>query len=275
MQAAISAHPDLIDTFSNQPQTFVPQVKAARDAGIMVADSHSYSTTEGLSNQASLGSLALPESLTKLGVLFPNAPYYLAGQLEADAAIVDTNGAANVLVITVREASIAAPMEAGILDEFARYAPQSKVKIVNVPTPTWTTGMQTVVQAAVAADPELNYIIALVDAMTPGIIAALEATQSTDRIHIATFNGTPAFIDEVRQGKIQIDIGENLDLVGYALLDYLMRAVAGLPLPDDPKIPVRVFDASNVGEAGNPAVASQGYGDAYKAAYTSLWMLDK
>jgi ribose transport system substrate-binding protein len=37
--------------------------------------------------------------------------------------------------------------------------------------------------------------------------------------------------------------------------------------------PIRVIDASNVAETGNPPQFDQGFGDEYPAAYQRLWGL--
>jgi ribose transport system substrate-binding protein len=275
MQAATAAAPDLIDTFANDPQTFVPQVKAAREAGIQVVDSHAYSSAAGLRFPESEKYLETPASLNELGVLYARSPYYLAGQLEADAAIAGTKGNTDALFVTAKESSWAEAMEAGVRDEFALYCPDCKLKVVNVPTPQWTTGMQTTIQGEVVANPNLNYIMAAVDFMTPGIVAALEATGRQDQVKISTFNGTPAFIDQVREGKLDVDIGESLDWAGHTVLDQNMRAIAGLPAPDDTHAAVRVFDASNAAEAGVPAESNKGFGEAYKPGFDALWMMDQ
>ena len=39
-----------------------------------------------------------------------------------------------------------------------------------------------------------------------------------------------------------MDIGENLDWIGHAIIDAEMRSVCGLPLVSDPKIPFYIFD---------------------------------
>ena len=77
----------------------------------------------------------------------------------------------------------------------------------------------------------------------------------------------------VQQGQVEMDIGENLDWIGHAIIDAEMRLICGLPPVKDPKIPFYIFDKSNAHRAGNPPELSKGYGDAYIDGYLKLWRL--
>ena len=86
---------------------------------------------------------------------------------------------------------------------------------------------------------------------------------------IDAFNGTPFVLGLVQEGKVEMDIGENLDWIGHAIIDAEMRIVCGLPQVPDPKIPFYIFDKNNAEDAGKPPQLSQGYGDAYMDGYAS------
>jgi ribose transport system substrate-binding protein len=95
-----------------------------------------------------------------------------------------------------------------------------------------------------------------------------------DEIKIATFNGTPFALGYIQDGTpVKMDVGENNAQVGYAALDQAMRIFAGVgPIESgDTKIPLRIFDASNVDETGTPPVLGQGYGNDFVAGYEKLW----
>jgi len=82
-------------------------------------------------------------------------------------------------------------------------------------------------------------------------------------------------LDLIREGVVEMDIGENLDWIAHAMLDAEMRLLCGLEPIVDSKVPLRVFTADNIAEVGNPAEASKGYGDAYVEGYRNLWMLNE
>jgi ribose transport system substrate-binding protein len=70
-----------------------------------------------------------------------------------------------------------------------------------------------------------------------------------------------------------MDIGENLDWIAHAMLDAEMRLLCGKETIRDSKVPLRIFDAGNVAETGEPADAAKGYGDAYVEGYRKLWQI--
>ena len=80
-------------------------------------------------------------------------------------------------------------------------------------------------------------------------------------------------MDLIRDGGVEMDIGENLDWIAHAMLDAEMRLLCGLDPITDSKVPLRVFSSANIAEVGNPAEASKGYGEAYIDGYRKLWMM--
>ena len=132
---------------------------------------------------------------------------------------------------------------------------------------------QTNVQAALTGDPSINYVIPIYDVLTQWVVPAVTLTGKTDKVKIASFNGTPFAIGLVQEGKVELDIGENLDWIGHAVVDAEMRMICGLPMVKDPKIPILIFDKSNADTAGKPPQVNTGYGDAYIDGYARLWKL--
>ena len=129
--------------------------------------------------------------------------------------------------------------------------------------PDWATRITPTVQAALLADPKVNFIIIMYDSMAQFVVPAITITKSTDRVQTDGFNGTPFVLGMIQEGKVNMDVGENLDWVGHAIIDAEMRIVCGLPQVLDPKIPFCIFDKSNAADAGAPPEANKGYGDEY------------
>jgi len=95
----------------------------------------------------------------------------------------------------------------------------------------------------------------------------------SDQVKVATFNGTPFALKMIQDGKIEMDVGENLDWIAHGIIDSEMRMLCGLPEVSDAKIPLLIFDENNADTAGNPPEVSTGYGDAYIDGYRKLWKL--
>lgn len=248
----------LIDLLAGtDPRALEPQIKAAKDAGTMVTASH----VTGFE-------MPVPGNVTAAIPI----NYKEAGKLLAEWSIAKTGGKVNALVLVTNEVLSTQSMVAGLKEAFAT-CPHCKYKIVDVSIADWATKIQPSVQSAVIADPTINYVIPIYDSMAQFIVPALQITGAASRVKVATFNGTPFVIDMVRNGQVEMDVGENLDWIAYGLLDAQMRLVCGLPPVHDPKIPFMIFDKHNAATAGNPAKASKGYGDAYLAGFKALWKL--
>ena len=255
---AINNKFNLIDLMAGaDPRFLVPQVKAAEGAGLKVVAAH-------------LTGYEQPIPAGVSGVV--PIDYKRAGALLADWAIAKTDGKANAVVIGINDVLSTQSMVNGIKEEFAQCA-SCKMSYINVTLPEMATKTQTNVQAALTADASVNFVIPIYDVLSQWVVPAVTITGKSDSVKIATFNGTPFAIGLVQQGKVDVDIGENLDWIGHAVVDSEMRMICGLPAVKDPRIPLLIFDKSNADTAGKPPAVNTGYGDAYVGEYAKLWKL--
>lgn len=259
MNAAISQKASAIVLLAgNDPAGLQPQIKAAKAKGIPTIVAHLYDERQ-------------PSAPNVGGVV--NIPYNLAGRLIADQAIVDTKGKANALVVTVNQVKSTVPMVAGIRAEFGKYCKGCKLSYTDVTIADFATKIQPNVQAALTRDPGINYVIALYDsAEVPFVAAAIRAAGRVGDVKVSTFNGTPEILKMVDQGDIvTADVGENLEWIGYAIVDQSMRIMGGLNPVKSEHVPLRVFDGSNIAQAG-PNFTS-GWGRGYIGGYRKLWKM--
>ncbi|HWK45149.1 MAG TPA: sugar ABC transporter substrate-binding protein [Stellaceae bacterium] len=260
MNTAVNQKVDLIDLLAGtDPRTLVPQVQASRAAKIPVVASH-YNGVEQTAEVMKYADGDVP------------IDYFKAGALLADWAVVQTKGHMNALELIASGPLSTDSMMAGI-DAELKHCAECKTKVMNFAVPDWGTRITPGVQAALLADPTINYIIVIYDSMTQFVVPAVTITGAGERVKIDAFNGTPFVLGLVQTGQVQMDIGENLDWIGHALIDSEMRRVCGLPLVSDPKIPFYLFTKDNAKDAGTPPQLSEGYGDAYVKGYTDLWKL--
>ena len=154
----------------------------------------------------------------------------------------------------------------------AKNCPNCKeIAYINAPVPEWATKIQTSVQSALLAHPEINYIIPIYDSMSGFVIPAVKITGKSDSVKIATFNGTPHVIDFVQNGDVEMDVGESLGWIGRAIVDSHMRTLCGLPEPAELNVPFYLFTSANAMDAGSPAELDRGYGDVHVAGFNKLW----
>ena len=252
---------DLISLLAGaDPRFFEPQVRNAQDAGLKVVTSH----LTGLELDAPAG----VDANTAID-------YRQAGRLLADWTIAQTDGDVNALVIVSNEALSTDSLTDGITSAFAENCPDCRYEIVNVPIVDWATRIQPTVQGKLQADAEINYVIPIYDSMSTFVTPAIAIAGKRDSVKVATFNGTPFVLDLIREGTVEMDVGENLDWIAHAMLDAEMRLLCDLDPITDSKVPLRVFSAATIDEVSDPAAVNEGYGDAYVEGYRQLWMLDE
>lgn len=254
VQRATTAGASVIDLLGGaSPDLLGPQIRAAQAKGIKVTDS----AINGITGQDGVEKSPNVDATNGL-------PYRLAGELMASWVIKDTEGKANVLVITSNDATSSPIVEGGVRDTFEANCPDCSIKTVNVPLADWSTKITPAVQGALAQNRDLNYVIPLFDSEAPFVISALQTARRTEDVKIATFNGTPAILDLVRQGRVAMDVAQDLGWVGYAISDNLMRLAGGLEPVADEQVPLQVLTPENV-DSFKPT--------AYLDGYSRLWEL--
>jgi ribose transport system substrate-binding protein len=260
MNTALNQKFDLIDLLAgSDPRVLLPQVQAAQAAKIQVIASH-YNGVEQSAEVEKVATGDVP------------IDYKKAGALLVDWAVTSTKGKLNALVLVADGPLSTDSMVSGITEELT-HCDECKTKTLNYIGTDWATRITPGVQAALLADPTINYIIVIYDSMTQFVVPAITITGSQDRVKIAAFNGTPFVVGMVQSGQVEMDIGENLDWIAHSILDSEMRRLCGLPHPADPKIPFMMFTKDNAKDAGSPPKLSQGYGDAYEDGFNKLWQL--
>jgi ribose transport system substrate-binding protein len=261
IEYAISKKIDIVDLISGvNPAVVEPQLAAARDAGVKVFTSHFYDPSQ-------------PASPLLAGDL--PVSFYGQGVILGDWMIYKTGGDAHAVIVKTDEVPPTAPLVQGIHDAFAKNCPKCTiVQEINAGITEWGTKIQPAVQSALIANPTVNYVIPIYDSMSQFVVPAVGLSGKEDTVKIATSNGTPFVLDFIRDGKVEMDIGESLDWIARATIDGYMRKLAGLPMPKDIGVPYLIFDSSNVATAGIPAGPNAGYGDAYVKGFNQTWKIN-
>ncbi|KJZ18522.1 sugar ABC transporter substrate-binding protein [Loktanella sp. S4079] len=255
---AVTQGYDLIDLAGGiNPVWIGPQLLQAKESGAVITTTHLYDETQ---EQADFVDASA------------RVPFSSVGEILAAWAYVETEGAPNVLIIGSDDVLPTGPFVESIQDQLSTYCPECEQQYLNVPLAEWGTRIQSGVQSALLANPDINYILPIYDSMSQFVTPALRIAGV--EVPIASFNGTPFVLDMVREGTVKMDIGESLGWAGYAAVDAQMRQLCGLEVPEDLGIPLLIFDSANVETAGIPANFDDGYGDAHIAGYRALWMLD-
>jgi ribose transport system substrate-binding protein len=259
MTSARDTRADLVNLACGiDPAVLVPQIREAKQAGIKVVAAHNYDPTQ--------------KPVEGLDAVV-HAQYKLAGELEADWTILQTKGNANVLVVDDVGSDVSTPaLVAGIRQEFAKYCPSCRVTFRSVNIPDWATKIQPIVAAELTRNPKLNYIIPVYDGMVQFVLPAITAAAAGDRVKIATFNATPSVLSQMKeQGIVTFDVGEDFNWLVRAILDQNFRVLLGEKPSTTQFAGLRIFDQTNVDEAGSPPRFQQGYGQSAQQGFEKLW----
>ncbi|WOI58020.1 sugar ABC transporter substrate-binding protein [Palleronia sp. LCG004] len=255
---AVSQGYDLVDVAGGlNPAVIAPQLMEARAAGLKVSTTHLYDDTQTQEDYVDASA---------------KVPFSDVGRLLAAWAYVQTDGAPDVLIIGSDDVLPSIPFVEAIQTQLAEYCPDCGQQYLNVPLAEWATRITPGVQSALLANPGINYILPIYDSMTQFVTPALRIAAAD--VPVASFNGTPFVLDMVREGTVEMDVGESLGWAGYAAIDAQMRLLCDMDVPETLGIPLLVFDETNIETAGIPADFDSGYGDAHIDGFRRLWMLD-
>jgi ribose transport system substrate-binding protein len=257
----ITDHVNAIDLIGGlEPSSVEPQIKMARKAGIAIVDS--------TGNDPSVKSPSYVSTDVPLN-------YTLAGDLEAAWAINQTNGKADVLIITSSDVDASKYVTAGATKTMAADCPTCQVHTIDVPVTEWGTEETPDVEAALTADPNISYILPNYDSEVPLVDAALTEAKLPN-VGVDSFNGDPAPLAQIAANNgLNMDIGQDMVYTGYATADAELRAfghATSRVQTLNEHIPFVIFDSNNVASTG--AKYAGGYGSVING-YLKLWGLRK
>jgi len=266
MDRAIAEGSDVIIlSGSPDPRSLQPQLQAAEEAGIPVVVGHFHddSTTPTPDCEGCNGGVSA----------LVTAPFYTAGKAAADWLIADSNGTANVLLVGGSDVLPSPGTVDAMKAEFEAECPDCTTTEINIPVADWGTKTQSEIQSALTKDPSIDYVYVLYDAMIAGAVPAVETLGRAGEVKVTGYNGSPFALDFIRDADVvAMDVGEDTAAIGYATMDQAFRVMLGLE-PVETRTPIRIWDDSNIDDAGVPAEPGVGYGSAYVDGYRELWGL--
>ncbi|WP_336660826.1 sugar ABC transporter substrate-binding protein [Leucobacter sp. USHLN153] len=245
------------------PKLVVPQLTRAKEAGLKIIVGHLYQSGD-----------KPPAEVADLIDGYTTAPFTQAAELLADYAVAKSGESSRILYLTSDEVAPAVSQKEAFQAEVKDLCDDCTVDVVNVPVTDWASKLATETQSYLVANPDTDWVIPIYDSMVPPTISGINQAGKAAEVKVASFNGTPSILKLIQDGTpLAADIGESVDWLGYSVMDSVFRVFdtgEGLPGGDD-KMPLRIFDESNIDEAGTPPVATDGYGDAYVEGYAKLW----
>jgi ribose transport system substrate-binding protein len=181
-----------------------------------------------------------------LGFFDPSGLTHTAFKLMSDAAIADSNGTANVLVVRLTDSSdTSGNSDAGIA-ELKEHCPKCTVTTVDTLTADMSK-LGSAISAKLAANPDIRYLILPQDAFFQAALPGIQSAGFTNKLKVIAAGGTTAGLQAVKAGQIAYNIGQGAIYNGWGFADATVRLLAGAQIQPENDGAVRVFDKSNVG----------------------------
>jgi ribose transport system substrate-binding protein len=255
VEAAIAAGADVIDLDAFDPAPIAPQLAEARAKGIKITLNYQIDPTQKFPAGFSGGSYGAASTL---------------GEIEADYAIAATHGKLNALVLISRDIPSTATITASMDKTFQANCPNCKITYLNEPVSAWPS-FNSATAAALQRDPSINYVVAAFDSFASFALGGITTAGAGNRVGLDTFGGSKDVLSLIKPNStVQMDLGNSAAAVGLAAIDNDLRVATGQE-PFSAAVNFRVWDTSNVSEAGNPPDITKGYGSDLEAPYFKAW----
>lgn len=196
-------------------------------------------------------------------------------EAQAMAKYVASNGPSNaqVGVILTNDIDPSVVQFAAFKTALKKLCPKCTITTSNVPVASWTTQITPTVTSMITANPNMKYLMPIVDGMTPWVTPALSGSNFKGRV--ITINGTPgAAMQALKSGVYRAQVGSAPASIGWYAMDAGFRALLKQPMQKNPGLPVTYFNTEEmVSKKLAPNSAQSLYGNAYVSGFKKLWGL--
>lgn len=180
-----------------------------------------------------------------LGFFNPAGLTHTAFKLMSDAAIADSNGTANVLVVRLTDSSDTIENSNAGITELRAHCPKCTVTTLDTMTANMSK-LGSAISAKLSANPGINYLILPQDAFFEAALPGIQSAGFTSKLKVIAAGGTTAGLEAVKNGQIAYDIGQGADYNGWGFADATVRLLAGAIIQPENEGAVRVFSKANV-----------------------------
>lgn len=180
-----------------------------------------------------------------LGFFNPAGLTHTAFELMSDAAIADSNGTANVLVVRLTDSSDTLGNSNAGIAELQAHCPKCTVTTLDTLTANMSQ-LGSAISAKLSANPDIDYLILPQDAFFEAALPGIEGAGFTGKLKVIAAGGTTAGLKAVKDGQIAYDIGQGADYNGWGFADATVRLLAGAAIQPENEGAVRVFSKANV-----------------------------
>ena len=254
---AVSQKVDAIISIAASPELMKTEMAKAQAAGIPVIDVLTADKDAEL----------VPGTFDHVSISF-----YDSGRLQADFAIMHSNGMAHVLIFGDNEFPGEVTRVQGMRDEFTALCPDCQVTFQDTQVAQLATDLGGRAQTLLRRDPSINYVLPTYDAQAIYIVPAIKQAGLQSRVSVVGSDAVSSNLEWTAQNDVQIaDVGEPDIWTGWAAVDEIARAMLNMPNVDE-NIPLRMFTADNL-KGVDTKDEDALFGGHFRDEYWKLWGL--
>jgi len=264
IQSAITKHVNAIVILSVPPAAIAQPIRNAISHGIPVLMMGDHDPGPLNATERSLG---IKADITGC--------YSCAGRSIANFVVSESKGSAHALFINSPDIGDATLEMNGFKSQMKKLCSSCSVQTVGIPVANWATQITSSVASAIAAHPDINYIVPVFDTMEAFVTPAIKAANAVNRVKLASFNASEAQMKEMQAGTKPTwiaDGGYNLTWWGWTAMDDVFRVLLNKPALPSEAVPQGFFTHASSKRYNFSGSQDPWYGNPqYVSGFKKLW----
>ncbi len=203
--------------------------------------------------------------------------YSFIGELMADWGIVKTKGKINALAVNSSDSELSPAIFKGFKSEFEKYVSSSEgsCTTINATSIEVGNGLANKIKNAIRNNPKINYIFVFDDAAINDAVSA--TIQAGVDIKIIATGGSSEDMDYAQSGSIEMLVAQSYEWTAYGMIDYVLRVLGGLALPDQQDVPFRILTKDIMKKemeeysGGYDGFHEIAFGNGFITGYNAMW----
>ena len=220
-QQAIDAGADFIASSGEAPSLYEEQAQAAADAGIMILSC--FDTTPPNGPETNIWTQCGDTSFVEK-----------TGPLMANWAIVDSDAAANVLIVSIPDFPVLKAETDAYIAELEKNCPDCSHTELDITIPQLTGGeVPAAVASQLQANPDINYVFFSFGSLPAGVTASLESAGLLDQVTVYGQDFSAFGLEEIVAGTMGAWSADPKAYAGWLMVDAAARLSLGMELTEE------------------------------------------
>lgn len=205
--------------------------------------------------------------------------YEEIGKYLADWSIIQTKGKVNALAVNCTDSALSNTIAGGFKNEFEEYISGVTGYCTGVNAMLEETGdtLTSKIKEVLLKDKELNYIVVFDERMIDSAVNAVELAGV--KIPVISTGGSDEAFNSARYGSIEMLVAQSYEWTAYGMVDYAMRVLGGVSMPEEQYVPFRILTRETIANAIDNFGGLSGnfnricFGSNFEYGYDSLWQI--